>query len=122
MEADIKAFISSTFGSVWTLELLLQLKREPERAFSAGELVSLLRASELVVGKGAASLVAAGLVVEHGPASYSYAPASRDLAEMVSATEQLYRSRPDTVRRIIVAGAANELSAFSDAFRLRGDT
>jgi biotin operon repressor len=120
MDPQVRSFIGSTFRSVWALELLLHLKAQGGRVTTADELVSALRASDTVVATALGALLAAGLAVEHGGKGYSYAPASASLAEMVSETELLYRSRPDLVRRIIVAASASQLSAFSDAFRLKG--
>jgi DNA-binding HxlR family transcriptional regulator len=116
---DITRFIASTFRSVWSLELLLLLKREPKR-WSQEELLSALRASELVVTQALNSLVAAGLVsVDEG--GVSYAPATGDLSELVDATEAHYAKKPDAVRRTIIASASSGMTAFADAFRLRKD-
>jgi hypothetical protein len=41
--AEIVGFIRNSFRSVWSLELLLLLKSEPERSWSEGELVDQLR-------------------------------------------------------------------------------
>jgi hypothetical protein len=57
-EEDILRFVAASFPSVWTLELLLALKREP-RPWPREELVRTLRASELVVGKAIDALLAA---------------------------------------------------------------
>jgi hypothetical protein len=57
---DVLRFIGSSFRSVWALELLLLLKREP-RVWLRDELVTAMRASELVVTNALDTLVAAGL-------------------------------------------------------------
>jgi len=113
----LAAFIGSSFPSVWALELLLLLKRE-KRACSHDELVTSLRASPAVVDKALRTLVAAGLAGFDGHA-FSYMPVSQDAAALVDQTEQLYRSHPDRVRRLIVISANKSLAAFSDAFRLK---
>jgi predicted transcriptional regulator len=114
---ELAAFIASSFRSVWALELFLYLKRE-SRPCSHDELVTSLRASPAVVDKALEALVAAGLVGQHGDA-FAYMPVSPDVATLVEETEQLYRSRPDRVRRLIVASANKGLAAFSEAFRLK---
>lgn len=116
---DLLRFIGSSFRSIWALELLLVLKRE-QRPWQHSELVSTLRASDLVVNKALDGLVAAGLasVDEEGA---SYMPVSTEVAARVDRLEELYAVRPDAVRRAIVSASTSGLAAFADAFRLRGD-
>jgi hypothetical protein len=120
-DQDVVSFIRSSFRSVWTIELLLHLKRSPERDWARAELVHALRASELVVLNGINSLLAAGLVIQNEDGTTRYAPAAPDIEEMADATEALYAMKPDAVRRMIVASAADGVTAFADAFRLRRD-
>ena len=119
LSEDLSRFIESSFRSVWALELLLILKRDP-RPWSSAELVSTMRASELVVSKALDSLVSAGLVsIEEGGATYT--PINDAVAQCVADLEQLYAARPDAVRRTIVSASASGATAFADAFRLRKD-
>lgn len=114
---DLLRFIGSSFRSVWALELLLVLKREP-RLWTRAELISTLRASDLVVNKAIDELVAAGFVtVESDGARYT--PVSEEIAGRVKQVEKLYSARPDAVRRAIVSTTASGATAFADAFRLR---
>lgn len=117
---NIARFISASFRSVWSLELLLLLKRQPG-FHSRDELIGYLRGSELVVAQALDSLVACGLAVIDKAGQASYLPASADLAVLVDGTEDLYARKPDFVRRLIVAGSAPGLNAFAEAFRLRKD-
>ena len=116
---DLLRFIGSSFRSVWALELLLVLKRDP-RAWSSGELVSTLRASELVVSKALDALVAAGLASIEGDGAV-YMPINDEVASCVDQLEKLYAVRPDAVRRAIVAATTSGATAFADAFKLRKD-
>ena len=118
-EHDLLSFITSSFRSVWALELLLVLKREP-RLWPRGELVATMRASELVVSKALDTLVAAGLVSLEGEGA-RYMPVSDEVADCVDRTEKLYAARPNAVRRAIVSASAGDVTAFADAFRLRRD-
>jgi hypothetical protein len=122
MPADesLKRFISAHFRSVWSLELVLLLKRWPG-SHSQEELVTRLQGSELVVTQALKWLVGGGLAVVDQAGMASYQPASADLASLVEQTEALYGRKPDAVRRLIVAGAAPGLTAFADAFRFRKD-
>lgn len=121
MDQKTRSFLGASFRSVWTLELLLQLRSDPDHAFPKSELVAQLRASEAVVARGSAELLAAGLIVEEADGQVRYAPGSAELAKCVDDAVALYRSKPDAVRRLIVAGASRDLAAFADAFRLKGD-
>jgi hypothetical protein len=116
---DVSRFIGSSFPSVWTLELLLLLKRE-RRPWAREELIGALRASELVVSQALDSLVAGGLasVSEEGAV---YMPVSDSVAELVDQAGDLYAVKPNKVRRMIVTSSASSITAFADAFRLRKD-
>ena len=116
-QEELSGFIASSFRSVWSLELLLLLKRE-RRRWSRDELISTLRASELVVTQALDSLVAAGLATSD-EAGAEYMPVSEGVAELVDETEALYALKPDSVRRTIVTSSSSGIAAFADAFRLR---
>lgn len=116
---EILRFIASSFRSVWALELLLVLKSEP-RSWSSDELVTTMRASDLVVTKGLDALEAAGLVSNNGDQA-QYMPVSGDVATLVDDAEELYAKRPDAVRRAIVSASAGDATAFAEAFKLRKD-
>jgi len=114
---ELPTFIATNFRSVWALEVLLLLKREARPLSTAG-LVTSLRASTAVVTQALGSLAAAGLVALDGDTA-TYQPITPDVASSIEATEVVYASRPDWVRRTIIAGANRSLIAFSDAFRLK---
>lgn len=116
---DLFRFIGSSFRSVWSLELLLLLKRD-NRAWSRDELITALRASELVVNKALEELLAAGLISIEGDQAV-YQPAGADVRKAIDEAEKLYAARPDAVRRAIISSASSGATAFADAFRLRKD-
>jgi hypothetical protein len=116
---ELQRFIASSFRSIWALELLLLLKRDP-RLWPRAALVSTLRASELVVSKALDELVAAGLA-SHDEGGAAYMPVNAVVAGCVDQLEQLYATRPDAVRRAIVSATAGSAGAFAEAFRWRRD-
>jgi hypothetical protein len=120
-EKDVAAFLRSTFRSIWSLELLILLARDSGRCWTAAELVSALRASDLVVSQAVESLHAAGLVVRESGDEVRYGPASDDLRELVAAAQALYVKSPDAVLHLIMRSRADSLVAFADAFRFRKD-
>lgn len=116
---DLLCFAASSFSSVWALELLLVLKSQ-RRPWPQAELVTTLRASELVVSKALDSLLAAGLV-SIDDKGIAYMPVNDEVASKVDSIEKLYAARPNTVRRAIVVAERDGASAFADAFKLRKD-
>lgn len=112
-------FIRACFPSVWTLELLLTIKSE-RRAWTREQLVATLRASEVIVSKSLDALVAAGLAVIESDGAH-FKPATADIEQCADQVEQLYRTRPNLVRRAIVSANTRSASAFAEAFKLRRD-
>jgi len=119
MNPELSSFIASSFQSVWALELLLLLKRE-RRKWSPDDLITALRASDLVLSQAIGALVRAGLITAD-QTGVSYAPATDAIARLVDQTEAAYASKPDAVRRTIVMSSKSGIAAFADAFRLRKD-
>lgn len=117
----LATFIRSAFRSVWALELLLLIASEESRIWSQAELVTALRASDLIVARATEELAAAGLILIEEDLRIRYAPLLDSLREMTAQTASLYARSPDKVRRIIVTSASDGLTAFSDAFRIRKD-
>ena len=118
-ESELLRFAASSFPSVWALELLLVLKSE-RRTWSQAELIARLRASDLVVTKALEALVAAGLVSEEADGA-TYMPVSELSERCVDQLDQLYRARPNAVRRAIVSAGTSSATAFADAFKLGKD-
>lgn len=117
---QVPAFIRSSFRSVWSLEVLLLLKRD-RRAWTHAEILTSLRASDLIVSQSLDALTAAGLIALDEAGGASYRPVSEQAALLVEEAERLYAQSPDSVRRLIVGSSTGGLTAFADAFRLRKD-
>ena len=110
------AAATASFPSVWALEVLLILRHE-RRAWVRAELVSTLRASDLVVSNALDALLAAGLVSVEADGVH-YLPVNEQLGACVDRVEYLYRTRPNKVRRAIISARGNPISATSS----RGNT
>jgi hypothetical protein len=110
-------YIAATFPSVWTLEVLLAIKRQGD-CCSRDDLVARLRASDLVISTALDALQAAGLVSIENDA-VSYVPANSGVEASISRAEELYRRRPRAVFRAIMQARAPSVKAFADAFKLR---
>lgn len=118
-EETVLDFAAALFPSVWALELLLVLKRDPARVWQANELIQDLRSSQGVVSDALASLLAAGLIVEQEAGQYRYHAASADLDEMVNALQKIYAMKPAAVIRAIVSTPNRKLRLLSDAFKFK---
>jgi len=118
-DEDLLRFVAASFPSVWALELLLLLKGD-RRTWPRDELVSTLRASELVVTNAVDGLVIAGLASIEAD-GVCYLPVNANVEQQVDQVAQLYRARPNAVRRVIVSAQSSSATAFADAFKLRRD-
>lgn len=117
-DPEVFAFIREHFRSVWTLELLLKLKADPERCWSVNELVEAMRASHALVDGNLQVLMSAGLVLADDQGCFRYDPAIPALARLCDELEQAYRIRPVTVIRWISA-PVERLQSLADAFRFK---
>lgn len=113
------SFITSSFRSVWALEVLKFLAANRESTFSHAELIERLRVSDVVVTQSLAALGAAGMIVVDADGGARFGVVGIGQLELVEAAIILYQTRPDKVRRMIVSGASPGIAAFADAFRLR---
>lgn len=118
-DPDVLSFIREHIRSVWALELLLKLKADPERCWTADELVESMRASHALVDSNLDALMSAGLVVADDAGCFRYRPAAPVLGRLCDELDETYRVRPVTVIRWISA-PAERLQSLADAFKFRG--
>lgn len=119
-QAEVEAFIGSSFRSVWALDLLQHLLAD-DRGHKKADLVDSMRSSDAVVAQSLASLVAAGLVSIDADATVWVNRSDARTSELIDTTIELYRKSPDRVRRLIISSTLPGVTAFADAFRLRKD-
>lgn len=119
-DADLLAFVRQHVRSVWALELLLVLRRDPERRWAAGELVSELRASPGLVIDNLALFARGGIAAPDEEARHRYCPATPLLDSLCERLEAAYRARPVAVVNMI-ATPSDPVQSLADAFRLKGN-
>jgi hypothetical protein len=119
VDRDVFQFIREHVRSVWALELLLRLKRDPERCWTVDELVGDLRASHSLVADNLAAFESAGLVVADDRGCFRYQPAAAVLAKVCDDLDAAYRAKPVTVIRWISA-PTERLQSLADAFKFKG--
>jgi hypothetical protein len=118
-EDEILNFVRSSIGSVWALEVLMLLRREPARSWRLDELVSELRSSPAAIAGASLLLEGAGLLVKTGEHSFRYQPASPDLDEMGGLVERIYAAKPATVIAALFDSRDEKLRTFAAAFRFK---
>lgn len=117
-DSDLLTFVRQHIGSVWGLELLLLLRRDAGRCWTAEELVRELRASATLVADNLARLEQSGLVAPEAD-RFRFAPAGPVLEALCGQLEAAYRERPVAVINMI-ARPADPLQSLADAFKFKG--
>jgi len=121
-EAEILTFVREAFRSVWVLELLLVLRRDPNKSWTVPDLVTALQASERIITDGLAALVSAGLAAERDKGLHQFAPASPVVAEIAEELVNLHARKPVAVVQAILSAPNDKIRIFADAFRFnKGD-
>ncbi len=118
-DPDLASFIRTQFPSVWTLEVLLFLRKNMSASWHQEQLVVEMRASDVIIASALRNLHAGGLIVLEDGDGARYSTVTADLDRMVGETEVLYRQKPGAVRNLIINASSGALSAFSDSFNFR---
>lgn len=116
--AELRAFINRSIGSVEHVEVLLLLKRNDGRAWSAQEIADELRRSPASVERRLRDLTRSRLLEAAGD-RYRYRHGSHDAT--VEELEQEYDSRRVRLIEAIFTGPIDSARTFADAFRLWGE-
>jgi hypothetical protein len=119
-DADLAAFVREHVRSVWGVELLLVLKRDPERRWPPEQLTAELRASPSLVVDNLQRFERSGLAMRDEDLGWRYAPANAVLAELADRLEAAYRERPVKIINLIAA-PPDPIQGLADAFKFRGD-
>ena len=117
-ESEINQFVRAYIPSVWALELLILLRSDPERRWSAVELLKELRASTSLVDENLARFERQGLALQDAR-GWHFAPANPHLEALAGELAALYRERP--MFTIGLIARPDPLQALADAFRIKRD-
>jgi hypothetical protein len=112
-------FIQTHIKSVWAVEQMLVLAREPDRKWEIGDLVLETRSSSTAVREALRNLLALGLIAQTQDGSYQFAPQTDELHEMAQGILEAYVERPRVVIQAIFAAPKDNLTLFADAFKFR---
>jgi DNA-binding MarR family transcriptional regulator len=118
---DVKQFLTEHISSVAQLEVLLLLRRDPERMWTAGEVAKALYTTPEIVADQLSDLRKRGLVGSTGDSElkYRYSPETDELAEQVARLDTAYKERSVAVITFIYSQPVEQVRVFADAFRLR---
>lgn len=120
----VRRFIEDHVDSVELIEVLLLLKREPERDWTADEVAARLYTSPRFVAHRLEALRASSVAVaseRDGHPSYRYAARTGDLDRVVGDLETLYATRRTSIIALVFSRSTDKLKTFADAFRIRED-
>lgn len=116
------AGLIQSLRSLWAVELLLLLSRDPRRRWSIDDLVVELRSSRSLVDGLLSRLHEIGLVERHNDdGAYRYRPSTPELEALVVELAALHAERPLAIAQELHGAPNEKLRAFSDAFKLKKD-
>jgi hypothetical protein len=121
---DARRFLSQAIESVRQLEVLLQLREDPGRAWTADEVSRTQRSSPAWAAQQLEDLRAKRLVDTAegatGEPAYRYHPADGKLAGTVDTVADLFARRKTTVVALIFGDPSGDpVRSLADAFRIR---
>jgi hypothetical protein len=117
---DVRQFIAEHINSVAELEVLLLLKGQPDRTWSADDISRALYTTPEMAATQLAELQARGLLgAAEGVRVYQYRPGSEELHRLISRLEEIYQQRRVSVITQIYSKPVDRVRTFADAFRLR---
>ena len=123
MRADVVQFINRYIDSVEQLEVLLLMRRHPDKQWTAGEINQEIRSSETSISEHLKKFTHFGLI-ELVPGTAPELPNFLYRSTLLdhAVIEQLalsYRERRPTVIEYIYSKPIREIRSFSDAFKFR---
>jgi hypothetical protein len=118
--ADIKGFIADNIDTVAQLELLLLLRSEAGKQWTAEQAGQALYSAADVTALQMADLQQKRLLAPGAAAgTFVYRPESADLTLLVDRLADLYRERRVAVITAVYTKPIDKIRSFADAFRLR---
>jgi DNA-binding IclR family transcriptional regulator len=117
---EVRAFIAAYINSLEQLEVLLALRADARRAWTASELSDHLRLAPDSVATRLSSLHRFGLLAEEG-GRFRFGPASADLEVAAAAVARAYDERRFTVVNEIFSRPNDVVTLFANAFKIRRD-
>jgi hypothetical protein len=123
LPAPVKQLLSRHIRSVEQLEVLLLLRSQPQRAWTAAEVYDVIRSSQTSIAARLHAFASDGLAVEEqgSPPTFRFAPKDENTRSAVDQTAAAYQTWRIRVIEAIFAPEADPAQSFADAFKLRKD-
>jgi hypothetical protein len=119
---NVRQFIAHQIESVAQLEILLLLRRDPQRLWNADELARQLYISEQMCRVMLEDLVRRRyLVRDVATKSVRFESADMEADALLGVLDDLYRERRVAIISEIHSNPISKVQTFADAFRLRKD-
>ena len=118
-EQDALDFVRVSLGSIWALELLALLGRDPGRSWPLDKIIHESRSSPRAVNQAILLLERAGLIAATAPHEYRYRPKTQDLDVIGELVQKIYATKPSAVIAAIFESPNNTLHTFADAFKFK---
>jgi hypothetical protein len=123
---EVANFLADHIESVLELELLLLLRSEPARVWTAATLAQQLKIDAVFAAAQldkfyAHQLLSAEARTDEPGFAYRYAPASGQLDAIVASVAAAYASHRVSIIGLIFSKPTSNLKTFADAFRIRKD-
>ena len=118
LPSDVVQFVHQFINRLETLDVLIALHGDPNRAGTKSEMSGHLRSSPAASGTVLDRLVASGLAERTGEA-YVYRPRRHDLAEKVARLVACNRERRNALITAIFTRTSDAVRSFADAFRIK---
>jgi len=115
---EVRSFLLQHVDSVEKLEVLLLVRSQPDRDWTADQIAAELRTDPRSARLRLDDLRGSGLVAA-GEAGARYLPRTPALARAVEATASAYRTHRVAVVTLIFSRPTERIRSFADAFRLR---
>lgn len=121
IDDKVRAFVVEHVSSVAQLELLLLLRSEPSKSWTAANAAREFGLSVEMTGPMLVGLCRSGLTSASTGAEpeYNYAPKTPALANLVEQLALVYQERRVRLIELIYASPEDRLRSFADAFDLR---
>lgn len=123
LPAPVKQLLARHIQSVEQLEVLLLLRSQPERKWTAAQVYDVVRSSQSSITARLLTFTADGFLAEEKgpPQTFRYAPKTDNLRTALEQTAAAYQTWRVRVIEAIFAPAADPVQSFADAFKLRKD-